>query len=910
MVQGVCMAINDVSRRGRRGIDGVRCAVQSIIHLCVIVSMLLPVVLADAQTYGSRLGTVKRGGKVSFDPTGPGVLFDALDPTVRKWFIPQELYSEYGWKQWEYSNYARETYQRYVSTSIEGSYFYDLFGNFLNRGWLIFDWRQENPQPFGSTLFKDGRFRSWFNNVVIASDHKGQYHYAITIGNQIRTTLTPMTFSKPRFNGIQLDFASDKYMGTMLLSRISEPDGAQTSPGQLTAAARTDNTNLVGGRVEVQVGDFVKVGGTFINSHHSQTQNDALSGNFFKGSLTGSQNLENISFIEIKIKDDSPEDGVGGGALFDADILLWDIEGNQTRGSEIGYRAVIEGGFQRKGFLAADGSEEILLRYDLLDRTYSGPDPAEVARVQLELVVANDYAIEVSSDLQTDIFLRQVFVPVANARGNVRDSSNQRVLVFDYGLPTANQIAGFTVELTDLEGFDGYFELNVNNRWSKFPNPSLEKHHANGQKSMAWMANVSRVAHPYFAYGELFQTDPEYATSFRTVQETGIVDYRDNLKLYEYVDDNDDQDRDPDWRRRGFTSGDISIFPGWDENNDFISDFNQNDNNDSPNRIPDYEEPFLRFHTDRPEFLYGVDMNHNGTIDRFENDELADLPYRRDQEGYNLYLGRYLHPNWRMTFGQQRVAQISDKRRSLAMYFMLNGDHTFSWGRLRVFQDARKVKDTIRDDLIQWVQPPNSRGELRPVRDPLPARNTLLNTSWLGIDLEPTSGLKVKNMLRWQLYHQLDGAKKLDLRDMSEQTSFLGLINKAEYRISVGRFTLIPAWKSEFLRYSSFNATEAARRELSQIGMLIGRLPVMYTTYVETGFEFHKFVQMQDPTPPRADDSYTELTALAQMTDVSDYQGYRLTTVLGFSVSRQNFEVEGPRTNTRGFITVYAGVER
>ena len=41
----------------------------------------------------------------------------------------------------------------------------------------------------------------------------------------------------------------------------------------------------------------------------------------------------------------------------------------------------------------------------------------------------------------------------------------------------------------------------------------------------------------------------------------------------------------------------MSIFPGLDENNDFISDFNQNDSNDSPNRIPDYEE-FLRFHTD------------------------------------------------------------------------------------------------------------------------------------------------------------------------------------------------------------------------------------------------------------------------------------------------------------------------
>ncbi|MGB1716788.1 MAG: hypothetical protein ACPHO6_01465, partial [Candidatus Latescibacterota bacterium] len=244
---------NSLARDRKRGDR--RC----IVVFWMVASLLLSTALVDAQTYGSRLGTVKRGGKVSFDPTGPGVLFDALDPTVRKWFIPQELYSEYGWKQWEYSNYARETYQRYVSTSIEGFYFYDLFGNFLNRGWLIFDWRQENPQPFGSTLFKDGRFGSWFNNVVIASDHKGQYHYAITIGNQIRTTLTPMTFSKPRFNGIQLDFASDKYMGTMLLSRISEPDGAQTSPGQITAAARTDNTNLVGGRVEVQVGDFVKV---------------------------------------------------------------------------------------------------------------------------------------------------------------------------------------------------------------------------------------------------------------------------------------------------------------------------------------------------------------------------------------------------------------------------------------------------------------------------------------------------------------------------------------------------------------------------------------------------------------------------------------------------------------------------
>jgi hypothetical protein len=79
---------------------------------------------AQAQDYGVRLGNIKRGGEVDFSPTGPGVLFDALDPAVRKWYVPQELYSEYRWKQWEYTNYSRDRYQRYVDTALQGDYFY------------------------------------------------------------------------------------------------------------------------------------------------------------------------------------------------------------------------------------------------------------------------------------------------------------------------------------------------------------------------------------------------------------------------------------------------------------------------------------------------------------------------------------------------------------------------------------------------------------------------------------------------------------------------------------------------------------------------------------------------------------------------------------------------------------------
>ena len=87
------------------------------------------------------------------------------------------------------------------------------------------------------------------------------------------------------------------------------------------------------------------------------------------------------------------------------------------------------------------------------------------------------------------------------------------------------------------------------------------------------------------------------------------------------------------------------------------------------------------------------------------------------------------------------------------------------------------------------------------------------------------------------------------------------------------------------------------------------RLPVLLSSHLEAGVEYHSFTQFSSPPPPGAEDSFTELTGLVQMADVSGYQGYRLTTVLGFSVSRRHFEVEGTRVRTRGFLTVYAGVD-
>ena len=91
--------------------------------------------------------------------------------------------------------------------------------------------------------------------------------------------------------------------------------------------------------------------------------------------------------------------------------------------------------------------------------------------------------------------------------------------------------------------------------------------------------------------------------------------------IYEFVDDNDDQDELPDWTRRSYGTrvntrqgqglyADAAVFPGIDEDNDDISDFNRNFN-----MQPEYDEPFLRFEVESPEFLFGMDMNTTDPVD-------------------------------------------------------------------------------------------------------------------------------------------------------------------------------------------------------------------------------------------------------------------------------------------------------
>ena len=892
------------------------------------VAAVLSGVSVEAQDYGTRLG-VQRGGEVDYAPRGPGVIFDALDPALRKWYVPQELYNDYRWRQWEYSNYARREYQRYVSTTLEGDYFYDFFGNYVTRGWLIYNNVQRQPEQRGSQLFKDGRFNTWFNSVVVSSDNKGEYHYSITIANGLRTTLTPLTFSKPDFDGVQFDLATDKYMATALYSRVSESGGSNTFAEGIN---RSNNTTLMGGRGTVQVGDFTTLGVNFVNAHQSNTLIDGFQGNPLAGELTVDQKAEPISWIEVLLSDDSPGDGEGGAAFFPAgsDIIITYLDGSVDRGKEIGFAPTVEGGFPQEGFVSADGEEQITLRYDFESPDFlltASQDKTQIRKVEFELVLGNDYKVQYTSNRQQGSASDPVFLLVAQARGNVKDNTNLSLITFEYGLPTATSIFGFTVEITDVKGMNVYGEWDNSRVYRKYPYPSNDQGNTDHSSSSgtdqqpsasAWMVHADKQDYPFFAYGEAFEIDPQYATSIWVTEQDGTIDYtsgyyqsgqpgRIERFVYEFIEDNDDQDRTPDWGRNDALGTDYAVFPGWDENNDFIPDFNQNDNGRIINLIPDYEEPFLRQHVDRPEFLYGIDANNNTWVDRFENDNAPDLPYKRNRRGWNAYAGFYLTPEVRVAAGRLEEDEITSDRANETSYalFNIDADHP-RWGRLRLFEMVKSMRDDLPDDILQW----DNRNTLRndrnvEVLDPLLGRDTFANTIAVAHSVEPLPGLRVKNSFKWDLWNQRLSAEERQPLGLGSSEFFLGLINKAEYRFDLGRVQIEPRWKSEFRHQTYDLFSDRERRELTEIVGTIVEFPMLSHSVVATGVEYVRYSDLDGDL-----NDYQSFIVAGQLTNVSAYQGYHLTTQVGLKHDLRDFEDPSVRTKsiTSGFITVYAGL--
>ena len=176
----------------------------------------------------------------------------------------------------------------------------------------------------------DGRntYSGFFSRMVIASDD-GHGSYRLMV-DQIYTSFTPLTFYKPRFNGMRLDYAADAYRASLILSRPSEPNRDM----------RTDVTHVMGGHAEWDAGPDLRLGSTYISVHNANT--GEISPVIPCMGLTSRQN-QRLQDLWVSIRDDSPADGVDGPVVFAYDLVMADT-GREIRASQAGLFPFVEGG--------------------------------------------------------------------------------------------------------------------------------------------------------------------------------------------------------------------------------------------------------------------------------------------------------------------------------------------------------------------------------------------------------------------------------------------------------------------------------------------------------------------------------------------------------------------------------------
>jgi hypothetical protein len=885
--------------------------------------LLLPV-CALAQ---GRIEDELHWGLATVNPYGNRFEIDYVSPSVHKWYGQRHLPETYmgPWYQSD-TRYAVEHYDRYVNNLLEGSDSYDTFGTYIGRGWLVYNWSQEQPLPRGSRIDKDtggNAYQRFFGRLVVAGDRREGGNYRLMVGDEIYTFFTPLTFYKPRFNGVRMDYNNDRIQATLLASRPSAPDGEE----------RTDVTQMLGGHAKVQLGERSSLGFTYVNAHNAQTELEFNEGNPLRGTLATQQN-RTLDKLWVRVRDDSPGQGDAPAILADYEIVIEDREGNTYRGREVNLLPKITGGGNEGGRLVARDAENILLEYDLSRFKYEDITAAEITRATFELSVANDYRIEVASNVQTDgerFNPEIVFLPVRRSLGNVQDNSNTGFIKVDYGLPTANELLGTDWELIDWHGLSLRGEAVLNRRFFLYPNSVEKSHYQHSIDGTASYLQADWDLYPFALFFEGFNIEDEYTTNYWLVDKEGRIRYKDPVpQIIEFVDDDDDYNARPEWQRPDLERSaggivraqrwDNVAWPGFDENGDFVNDHNQNRNS-----FPDYEEPFLRFRSDRPEFLFGLDMNHNGTTDRFENDNLPDYPYKSDHRGFNAHSKTNIGPNFALTLGRQHMKLISGDGETRAWYSLLSWKYRFKGGSgVRFFAHGASVNDNISDDLWLWFQPLGSPGRMREELDQLPLKDAWKSTLYADFDQRIGPDIRLLHRIKWDQVHQREKSTT-DLFGFPARraSGFFGLINKAEWSVPVGLAVFEPRWKSEYRRDRPFTTRLSEAESLEETMFLLWTQPLfaessgvsyfprygrqLFDSQVQVGLERSWFWMLEGAREEIAED-FNSWTLLLQLTNRVAYQGYQLVTRLGVQVEHQSFAKSASESASMLFLSMNAGL--
>ncbi len=727
-----------------------------------------------------------------------------------------------------------------------------------------------------SDIIKSRYFLSYFTNLIIANDSYSGFETRLMVGDAIRTKFTSLTFNRARFNGIRWDAGTPKYRGTLIASRISDPirlrfDSSFPTSVDGIRRIRDWTQYLFGGHFETDIGDMLSLGVTYVNQHQRRSSLDSK-----EASLKGVVSNVIPRVIFLRISDESPGDNSGpivfntptiivNGQprpvvnIFNADpsnastqlnqpIQFWilrdKLEG-RNKGFDISDKGIFRGAdttsfsrlFNYRNTYAENPAKYVypfrVPSSGTESLTYGFLMPPGVESVQFQITIANDYKIETAQDYVNtkddytgsftshadDQLLAQLtpFFVRARADGNIRDASNKKVVIINYGLTTGMSVYGMNFQF-DWGGFNIEGEFNESVEFLKYPLLSGNRFESKGK---AWFIKGKKKLGRFTFGGERYQITPSYTTSLNTyvLENSYFASPSGNFiptaippdflgfdapyipattilfpggVFYPLVDDNDDDDRWED----GFYHYQVGVLTtdAYSRNNDIINkngDYfklgyrqssnelrsleeivrkpdtgifpgKDRDNDGIPdddrnaNGVPDYSEDFLTYYADPPTFDYGDDWNNNGIIDEQENDILPDYPYEPDIDGYHVFGNLDLLDGLNLSAGKVHEEAIARGGRNDINYLKAGYfTATPKFGDFRLYYVFKQVRDNIPNDLYIFKGVITTRDPY-PIFtvDPLNYRNSLVNSLYLGTKYTQIKDLLIENNMRVELNKQ------------------------------------------------------------------------------------------------------------------------------------------------------------
>jgi hypothetical protein len=706
-----------------------------------------------------------------------------------------------------YYNFGKTSYQPQTN-SVRSTELYDRLGTHLFRGYPLVTWRETRSDSVGlqsSTVARENFFFNFFNNLMIAQDTYRGWDISVTAGDAIRTSLSPLTVRSPRWQGLRIDGGTGDQGFTTLLTRgapqrFSAFDARRDlSPvlaygghyfhklgDVLTLGLTFFNQHQTD--VESAQGSFVS--GSQPYQMQAPKEVSVWIESDEPGSVAGVADVD----VEIVVVDD---DGTRRRLTSDASA-----SGNRV------YDASLEPGPARGGGAPINGITQVT-GAQIAEYVFRLPQSSQIVSARFHAQVTGDYRISVrqthdfvNADGDTEErFWPSTFVnrpghtqtgntqypfdfkpaetephsTVARAEGSPAIGVLRRVS-FDHGIPSGKTLLGTDFRLLAREWIaEGEIAFSSDESHFPYANDSLDVRGKRlSEGSVAYLLNVRRPLDVRGVAlelgGELFRMDPQYSggydsrrggTVFFTDQGSSSGDeaFTQEFPLMADNDDNDgyaddtfnDQGRFQFFVPNGNYSGGSTggVFPGLDTDGDLSPD-----NDRDRNGLPDWSEPFLLYDSDPADFVYGMDFNNNGQPDFRENDDHPDYPIRKDQRGRHAFATLFdvLPGVERTSIGFYSMEEIAGPGDATSLYARTEAHWRPADGvEIEWFDDVKLVEDDVRDDVYQWVTGDTSSLANvytilnPPPVDPLVMRNSLVNTSFLGLHYTPSALARVSS---------------------------------------------------------------------------------------------------------------------------------------------------------------------